>query len=113
MPGPVQPRAGTRQALPKFTVAAASGSGSACGDQPRDVVVKLGQALIEGRETALVHSCELRQVGVSDLPMPDDPGQWHIGVGSLVRPELMALVACDGGNHGLRGVGRLAFADEQ
>jgi tetratricopeptide (TPR) repeat protein len=69
--------------------------------------------VIESRETAAVYLSELREVGVGDLSMTDNLSKRHVTVGNLVRPELMARVARNSEDHGLRGVSRLALTNEQ
>lgn len=51
----------------------------------------LGEALVEGDESATLGSRELRKVGVGYLPVPKDTVQRYVAVRDRVRPELVAL----------------------
>jgi hypothetical protein len=93
--------------------AALDRSQSAVWDQFGDVVVELGQCLVECGEPGPMCSRELGEVGVGYLAVADDSLGWHVGVRDIVSPEFVPRVG--GGvveDRACRG-GRLAFADEQ
>lgn len=51
------------------------------GNEVSHVTVKLGQTLIEAGEPSLPLSGKLSEVGVGDLPMPDDSCHSHVSIG--------------------------------
>ena len=67
-------------------------STSAVWDQLGDVVVQLGQCLVECGEPGLTCSRELCQVGVGYLAVADDSLGRHAGVWDVVSPEFVPRV---------------------
>ena len=54
-----------------------------------DISVQLRQTLVEGGKPAATSACEVRQVGVGHLPMPDDPVECHGAEGHVIGPEFV------------------------
>jgi hypothetical protein len=75
--------------------------------------VQSRKALVEGSEAALIDPRELREVGVSHLPVADDAFHADILIADFVRPEVMPRITDKRYQQSLSLRRRVSSADEE